>query len=33
MGKPSSGKEAAANTDKGKVGKPVSKEGKGKSKP
>ena len=33
MGKPSSGKEAAANTDKGKAGKPVSKEGKGKSKP
>ena len=33
MGKPSSGKEAEANTDKGKAGKPVSKEGKGKSKP
>ena len=33
MGKPSSGKEASANTDKGKAGKLVSKEGKGKSKP
>ena len=33
MGKPSSGKEASATTDKGKAGKPVSKEGKGKSKP
>ena len=34
MGKPSSGKEASVTTpDKGKTGKPVSKEGKGKSKP
>ena len=34
MGKPSSGKEASVTTqDKGKAGKPVSKEGKGKSKP